>query len=91
MPLEKLHNEPLLLREMQSGSQEAFTLLYRHYSPRLYINIKRMVQDPVVAEEMVQELFTRVWKKRDYKGISEDFAGYIYRIAQNLIFDFFAS
>lgn len=48
-----------------------------------------MVHDPVVAEEMVQELFTRIWKKRDCKGISEDFTGYMYRIAQNLVHDFF--
>jgi RNA polymerase sigma factor (sigma-70 family) len=89
LPTDNLHNEPLLIRELQSGSQEAFTLLYRYYSPRLYINIKRMVHDPTVAEEMVQELFTRVWKKRDCKGIGEDFTGYIYRIAQNLVHDFF--
>lgn len=48
-----------------------------------------MVHDPVLAEEMVQELFTRVWQKRSAKGMSEDFAGYIYRIAQNLVIDFF--
>ena len=89
MPSDNLHNEPLLIRELQSGSQEAFTLLYRFYSPRLYVNIKRMVHDPVVAEEMVQELFTRVWKKRDCKGIREDFTGYIHRIAQHLVHDFF--
>jgi RNA polymerase sigma factor (sigma-70 family) len=89
LPTETLHNEPLLIRELQSGSQEAFTLLYRYYSPRLYVNIKRMVHDPIVAEEMVQELFTRVWKKRDCKGIKENFTGYMYRIAQHLVHDFF--
>lgn len=48
-----------------------------------------MVQDPVVAEELVQELFTRIWKKRDCKGIKENFTGYMYRIAQHLVHDFF--
>lgn len=74
---------------MQAGNQEAFTLLYRHYSPLLYMNILRLVHDPATAEELVQELFTRIWQKRTCKGIKEDFTGYMYRIAQNLVFDFF--
>ncbi len=74
---------------MQSGSQEAFTILYRHYSPLLYINVRRMLHDPVVSEELVQELFTRIWQKRDCQGITENFTGYMYRIAQHLVHDFF--
>ena len=89
MPTENLHNEPLLIREMRSGSEEAFILLYRYYSPKLYVNIKRMVHDPVVTEELVQELFTKIWEKKDSKGIKENFTGYMYRIAQNLVHDFF--
>jgi RNA polymerase sigma-70 factor (ECF subfamily) len=74
---------------MQAGSEDAFTTLYRYYSPKLYMNILKMIRDPVLAEEMVQELFTRIWQKRESKGIGENFAGYIYRIAQNLVHDFF--
>ena len=48
-----------------------------------------MVRDPLTTEELVQELFTRIWHKRTAKGIKEDFHGYMYRIAQNLVHDFF--
>ena len=89
MSTENLHNESLLVQEMQSGNEEAFTALYRHYSPRLYLNILKMVRDPLLAEEMVQELFTRVWLKRTNKGLKENFSGYIYRTGQNLVHDFF--
>lgn len=74
---------------MRSGSQEAFTTLYRYYSPRLYLNILGMVRDAALAEELVQELFTRIWQKRDCRGIAEDFTGYMYRVALNLVYDFF--
>lgn len=74
---------------MQAGSEEAFTALYMHYSPRLYINILRVIKDPLLAEEIVQELFSRVWLKKENKGIGENFAGYIYTIGQNLVHDFF--
>ncbi len=74
---------------MQAGSEEAFTTLYRHYSPQLYLNILKLVRDPLLAEEMVQELFTRIWLKRENKGLKENFTGYMYRIGQRLVLDFF--
>ena len=84
-----LHNEALLVKEMQQGSEEAFTALYNHYGPRLYLNILRMIKDDLQTGEIVQELFTRIWQKRTSKGISENFEGYVYRVAQNLVYDFF--
>ena len=89
MSLKSLYNEPQLVQEMQAGSEDAFTTLYRHYSPQLYMNILGMVRDPLQAEEMVQELFTRIWQKRENNGIKENFAGYMYRTAQHLVHDFF--
>jgi RNA polymerase sigma factor (sigma-70 family) len=74
---------------MQQGSEEAFTALYNHYGPRLYLNILRMIKDDSQTGELVQELFTRIWQKRTSKGISENFEGYVYRVAQNLVYDFF--
>lgn len=85
----QLYNEGILVKEMQQGSEVAFTTLYNHYGPRLYLNILRMVKDDGQAGEIVQELFTRVWQKRTCKGIGENFEGYIYRMAQNLVYDFF--
>jgi RNA polymerase sigma factor (sigma-70 family) len=87
--IENLHNEALLVQEMQAGSESAFTTLYKYYSPRLYINILSIVHDPLLAEEIVQDLFTRIWQKRESKGIKENFAGYMFRIGQNLVHDFF--
>lgn len=89
MSIESIHNETALVQEMQAGSEEAFTSLYRHYSPQLYMNILRMIHDPVMTEEIVQELFTRIWQKRASQGITENFAGYMYRVGQNLVHDFF--
>lgn len=89
MPLENLHNESMLVKAMQTGDEEAFTTLYKYYSPQLYMNILRLVHDPLSAEEIVQELFTRIWQKRGSNGIKENYTGYMYRIAQNLVHDFF--
>ena len=89
MSFQHLHNEPLLVEAMQAGSEEAFTELYRKYSPQFYINILRIIRDPLQAEEMVQEVFARIWENRKNKGIKENFAGYAFRISQHLVYDFF--
>ena len=89
MSTECLNNEALLVERLQAGDEMAFTILYRHYSPILYMNILRMVRDPLLAEEIIQELFTRIWKSRTNKGLKENFAGYMYRISQHLVHDFF--
>jgi RNA polymerase sigma factor (sigma-70 family) len=87
--MESIKNESLLVQAMQSGSEEAFTALYRYYSPQLYLNILKLVRDPLLAEDMVQELFTRIWLKRESPGLKENFAGYMYRVGQHLVHDFF--
>src|SRR5882724_1550319 len=87
--MESIKNETLLVQAMQSGSEEAFTALYRYYSPQLYLNILKLVRDPLLAEDMVQELFTRIWLKRESRGLKENFAGYMYRVGQHLVHDFF--
>lgn len=89
MSIAPLHNESWLVKQMQAGSEDAFTILYRHYSPQLYINILRMIRDQEMAQEMVQELFTRIWQKKGSEAIAENFAGYLYRTGQNLVVDFF--
>jgi RNA polymerase sigma factor, sigma-70 family len=89
MITDKLDNETILVRQMQTGNEGAFTILYNYYSPRLYVNIYRMIHDAEMTEEIVQELFTRIWHKRESIGIKENFTGYMYRIAQNLVHDCF--
>lgn len=89
MSQDLLHNESAWVEALQQGDKEAFAVLYRHYSPRMYAGILRIIKDPLTTEEIIQELFTRIWLKRDVQGMRENFAGYIYRIGQHLVYDFF--
>ena len=48
-----------------------------------------MVKDELTAEELVQKVFTRIWKNREKLRIAESFSGYLFRAAQNLTYDYF--
>ena len=85
----QLYNEAELVVRMQSGDPKAFTALYNYYSAPIYLNVRKMVKSEDSAHEIVQELFTQVWQKRSTLQIGQNFGGYLYRIAQNLVYDFF--
>jgi RNA polymerase sigma-70 factor (ECF subfamily) len=84
-----LYDENALLRRLNDGDQAAFTILYRHHSEPLYYNILRLVKISQVAEEMVQEIFTRIWHKRQELAIETSFAAYLHKAGQNQVIDFY--
>ena len=79
--------EQELLAALKAGNEEAFTILYNQYSGPMYYNVLKMVKDETFAEEIVQDIFTKIWQKRKVINIDVSFASYIYRVAQNSVID----
>jgi RNA polymerase sigma-70 factor (family 1) len=84
-----INDEKWLLAQLKAGNSEAFSQLYRHYSGPMYVNVLKMVKDEQVTEEIVQDIFARIWQKRESIQFEKSFASYIYRVAQNMVFDFY--
>lgn len=82
-------DEKVLLEQLQAGSAEAFTLLYQQYAERLYYNICSLVKDELTAEELVQDIFSRIWQKRETIRIDTSFAAYLFAASRNRVYDFF--
>lgn len=78
-----------LLLRLKDGDQEAFELLYNKYGKRIYWKFSRMVKIQEEVEELFQELFVRVWERREQIDVSQPFSAYLYRIAENMIYDFY--
>lgn len=61
----------------------AFNLLVRKYQERIYWHIRKMVIDHDDSDDLVQEVFVKVWKYLDnFRGDSQLYT-WIYRIATN--------
>ncbi len=54
-----------LVRRVQQGDEDAFRLLFRCYGPSALSLARRVVQQPFLAEEIVQEAFLAVWRNPD--------------------------
>ncbi|MBB2149738.1 RNA polymerase sigma factor [Pedobacter gandavensis] len=78
-----------LLLKLKNGDESVFTHFYKMYSGQMYVNILKMVKDEQIAEELVQELFTKIWHKRELIHTVVDFKAYLYKTGQNLVYDFF--
>lgn len=79
--------EQLLL--LKRGNYEAFDAIYTIYSPRILGRLIRLLSNEAVAEELLQDLFFRVWDKREQIDVDQSFRAYLFKIAQNLVYDHF--
>src|SRR3546814_6763281 len=74
---------PLLVE----GDRVAYTELYNRYKKRVYVHAYRILQDREEAKDVVQELFTVLWTRRETLNYSNGFAGYVYSAARNKVLD----
>ena len=82
-----LQDEAHLIELVTEGSEYAFTKLYDHYRPLIYSVAFRMLKSRDLAEEILQDVFVKIWIKRaDLPGI-KNFRNYIFFMARNLVFD----
>ncbi len=85
------HDETLLLQQLRDGSERAFELLYQRHAKPILWKLRRMVKDPDEADELLQNLFVKIWEKREQIVINQTFDAYLYRVAQRMAVDYFRS
>lgn len=84
-------DESALVRELSRGNLLAFNCLFRNYSARLYRFAFGYLKSDAEAEELVQEVFTRIWEKRADLKEELSFKSYLFTISFNIIKKHFRS
>lgn len=54
-------SDGILVRRVGDGDEDAFRALFRRHAPTALALARRIVRDPALAEEVVQEAFLAVW------------------------------
>ena len=76
-----------LIWQLKQGSEEAFTALYKKYWRQVY-NFTRLYLTTVEsAEEVVQDVFVKLWEARELIRQEDNFKGLLFIITRNLIFN----
>src|SRR5579863_7598535 len=61
----------------------AFNCLFDSYKNRIYGYVLAIAHSPYAAEEITQEIFIKLWLRRDILHEVENLDGYIFTIARN--------
>lgn len=61
MEYKSLHNESVLLQRIAEGHEPSFNTVYRFYLDRVYSTALRIVKQEDLADEIVQDVFTKLW------------------------------
>lgn len=81
----QIENEARLVKNLSEGNLLAFNSLFNAYGSRLYRFAMGYLKSEEEAEELVQEVFTVVWEKRENLREELSFKSYLFTIAFNII------
>jgi len=85
-----LHNDVELTSLLQNGNEEAFTEIYNRYWDKLYYIAHKLLKDTNVAEEIVQEVFLTLWKKKNTLVI-QSLPSYLAAMARYSVYHYLAN
>jgi RNA polymerase sigma-70 factor (ECF subfamily) len=76
-----------LVDRARKGDVDAFELLYRQHSGRVYALCLRLAADPVVARELTQDTFVRAWEALPRFRADASITTWLHRIAVNAMLE----
>lgn len=76
-------NEKELLERIATGDESAFRDLFHCWRDKLYFFVLRITQSPAMAEDILQDVFIKIWTNRAGLNTIRDLDAYIYTMSRN--------
>jgi RNA polymerase sigma-70 factor (ECF subfamily) len=80
-----------LLTQISEGNEKAFRTLLSCYYEKLFNYIYGFIKSKQVTEELVMDVFLKIWQGRDIILQIEKFDAFLFRVAHNKSIDFLRS
>jgi RNA polymerase sigma-70 factor (ECF subfamily) len=84
---DRLEDSALMLR-YRDGDLAAFESLYRRHKDAVYRYLLRLSQDEQVAEDVVQDAWSKIIRARNRYRPTARFSTYLFRVAHNCFIDY---
>lgn len=81
------YTDHTLLLRMAAGEEEAFNLLFNKYWDKVYSTVLVLTKSNLLAEDIAQEVFLRMWQNRHKTDIIDNLEGFLFITARNLIYN----
>jgi RNA polymerase sigma-70 factor (ECF subfamily) len=79
--------DPAILRKAQRGDERAFAIIVRSYETPVYNYILRLTGDRALAEDLVQEVFLRVFQGLPRFSSRCKFTTWLFQVTKNRVLD----
>lgn len=82
-----LYIDKNLIIKLKAGDRRAFQLIFNAYSESLFHFTLSYLKDSSESEEIVQDVFLRLWEIRSEIDEDKSFKNFLYRMAVNRVFN----
>jgi len=72
-----------ILQKLISGDEPSFEKIYRYYYPRLNYFARQYLFDSEVSRNIVQDVFTELWDKRQSLHIETNLHAWLFTVTKN--------
>jgi len=80
--------DSILLSAIALGDEAAFTILFERYRDKLFYYLLKHVKSPEVAEEIVTDIFMKLWTGRALAEQIKDVGAFLHKVGYYKALDF---
>jgi RNA polymerase sigma-70 factor (ECF subfamily) len=84
LPVDTSYSERELIERVSRGEESSFAMLYDRYSKRVYSIALLYLKSPQAAEDIVQEVFLKIWLHRENLSQVREFKPYLIVTSRNV-------
>jgi RNA polymerase sigma-70 factor (family 1) len=77
------YNEKILLDKSSLGDEEAFSHLFLQKKDRLYSFLMRFSQSPELVEDIIQDIFLKLWSNKEQLNSIENLDAYLITLSKH--------
>ena len=81
-------SDKALFSQIKNGNTLAFKTIFNRYYQNLCIFASQILKNNNQAEEIVQDLFVKMWEKKETLNITTSVKNYLYRSVRNSCYNF---
>ena len=86
--MSKMTDDRNTITRLRRGDREAFACLYRRYWRKVYHFTSLYITSGADVEEVVQDVFVKLWENRARIDESQSIEGYLFIITRNHVFNY---
>lgn len=81
-------DDQTLLEQLRKGDRDAFACIYKRYYPMLYPFAMRYVKSEADAEDVLQQVFVKLWTVREALFVTSSLKGYLFSMTKYQVLNF---